>query len=63
MIVKLDNKIRNQLVNRKKIKKLIRKKLIAIKTNKQLFQNIVCLKIRYIKTIKLEIKVLINIKI
>ena len=45
------------------MKKLYKKKQIAITMSNQSFQNIINLKIKYIKIIKLEINILINIKI
>ena len=61
--IKLNNEIIDQLIRRKKIKKLSRKKLIAIEMGKQIAPNATMLEPQLIKNLKLEVKILTDMKI
>lgn len=61
--VKSDNNMINELVNKRKVKKLIGKEQIAVEMSKQSSQNTASLEARCIKIIKPKVKVLIVMKI
>lgn len=63
MVIELDNNIIDQPVSRIKIKKVTKGEFIAVKINKQTFQNITSLEIRRVENMKPEAKILVDIKI
>lgn len=63
MTIKSNNKIVNELIRRKKVKKFTRRKSIVTKINKQISQNVASLKARYIKTMKFKAIIFVNMEI
>lgn len=63
MVIKSNDDKIDQLVSRKKIKKLTEIESIITEMNKGVFQNAASLKARLVKNMKTKVKVLVNMKI
>lgn len=63
MTIESNDKMTNESVSKKKIKKFTRKKSSVTKIDKQTSQNVIDLEARRIDIIKLKAKVFTNIKI